>query len=150
MTVSWIVVANRAGARIFEHRGAGTNPTLLREVDHPEGRLKDSDFDSDAPGRAFDRFGEGRHAYAREHMPSDQEMHTFAKELASLLEGERLRQSYAQLVLVVEPSLLGMLREELGKATDDLVVASLAKNLVHADADELATHLAPYLPVKGA
>lgn len=147
MTMSWIVVANRAGARFFEHPGAGRGLELVLELEHPKGRLKDLDFNADHPGRAFDRHGEGRHSYSREHSPTDQETQLFVKEIAAALEQERQQNRFEQLVLVADPSILGMLRDELGDVTAQMIIASLDKNLLHLDARELGSHVAPFLAV---
>src|SRR5579859_4173406 len=77
----WIVVANRAVARLFR----ASQPTgPLEELDsfiHPEGRLQEHDLVSDRPGRAFDSFGSGRHAEDPDTLATTQEATNFAIEL---------------------------------------------------------------------
>ena len=57
MTTTWILVAHRGGGRLFENSGPGTGLRLIQTIDHPQGRLKSGEINSDKPGRAFDSFG---------------------------------------------------------------------------------------------
>ena len=42
---TWVLVAHRAGARIFAHPGPGRGLALEREIDHPEGRKLSGEID---------------------------------------------------------------------------------------------------------
>ena len=147
MTNTWILVAHRGGARIFERTGPGKGLGLIRDIPHPSGRLKNQDIGADKPGRSFDSHGVGRHALGKEHEPTEQLAERFARELAGLLDEGRTHRRYAQLVLVAEPRFLGMLRAALTPATAALVVAALDKDLGDIDARELPKHLEGVLRV---
>ena len=71
MSNAWIVVAHRAGARIFLRRGRAGSLELLERIEHPEGLHRDRESDSDRPGRTHDRFGAGRHALSSEESPRE-------------------------------------------------------------------------------
>ena len=79
---TWILVAHRAGARLFENKGPGKGLSLVENIDHPEGRLKDHDINADRPGRAFDNLGAGRHGMGKEVSPTQHVSQQFAKSLA--------------------------------------------------------------------
>lgn len=145
METTWILLAHRSGARIFSHAGRTSGLTLVEEIAHPEGRLRDRDMDADEPGRTFDKFGGHRHAVTPEHMPTEREAERFAKSLAERLEHARGQNRYQKLVLVAEPGLLGVLRDKLAAPTQALVVASLARDLMHIPDHDLPGHLAPVL-----
>ena len=49
---TWIVVANRMGANIYQKKGVNGTLDLMREISFPEGRLRDQEIESDRPGRA--------------------------------------------------------------------------------------------------
>ena len=53
MGKTWILVAHEAGARLFANDGIGNGLALVESIDHPEGRARDRDIDSDRPGRSF-------------------------------------------------------------------------------------------------
>lgn len=143
----WVLVAHRGGARLFENRGPGKGLELLKTVEHPAGKLRSHDIDSDKHGRSFDRRGGGRHAYTTEQDPTMHIAEQFAKQLAELLDDGRTQQRYAQLVLVAEPRFLGILRAALTSTTAARVVATLTKDLGSTDARELPKHLEDVIPI---
>lgn len=137
----WILVAHRSGARLFENKGPGKGLELLKALEHPAGKLRNGQIDSDKHGRSFDRRGGGRHAYTAEQEPTTHIAEQFAKQLAALLDEGRTQQRYAQLVLVAEPRFLGILRGALTASTAALVSATLDKDLGNAEQRELPKHL---------
>lgn len=141
MGKTWILVAHRSGARLFENRGPGKGIELLQTLEHPAGKLKNHEIDSDKHGRSFDRRGTGRHAYSSEQEPTTHVAEQFAKQLAALLEDGRVQSRYHRLVLVAEPRFLGILRAELSAPTSALVTATLDKDLGGIEARDLPKHL---------
>ena len=114
---------------------------LVAEIDHPRGRLKAGDLDSDRPGRSFDRAAQGRHAYTSEESPADRVEHEFALQLADQLDQHRNSGAFDQLVLIAGPKLLGKLRHALSEPTRKLVSAELDKDLVDPTEQELRKQL---------
>lgn len=127
MNVTWILVAHRSGARLYEKQDKKL--TLVQEIEHPEGKLKNQDINTDRPGRSFDRKGAGRHAMSSEQEATEREAIRFARQLAAILEDGRLHHRYAKLVLVAEPRFLGELRAALTPETDSTIRATLGKDL---------------------
>ena len=64
METTWILVAHRSGAQLFERQGR-KDLNLLQDIPHTERQLTDSELYTDKPGRAFDRAGKGRHCLLR-------------------------------------------------------------------------------------
>ncbi len=141
MSRTWILLGHRTGARIFENPGPGKGLAPVEEIPHPQGRLKNQDFDADKPGRAFDSHGTGRHALQRAHSPVEQAAILFAKQLAERLEQARVAGRYERLVLVAEPRFLGWLRAALSPETAQRVVASVDKDYAELEARELSERL---------
>lgn len=141
MDTTWILVAHRGGARLFENKGLGKGLNLLEDIPHPQGKLRNQDIDSDQPGRSFDRFGQGRHALGTEQEPKEHLAELFAKELADLLENGRNQHRYQRLVLIAGPDFLGVLRSALNAQVTALVTSSLAKNLANVNATDIPPHL---------
>ena len=141
MTTTWILIAHRGGARVYAQRGRRRDLELIEEFEHPEGRLKNREIDSDRPGRSFDSRGVGRHAYDKEQEPTEHVAERFARQLATLLDQGRMREHYARLVLVAEPRFLGNLRAALNPATAALVTATIDKDLGGVDARDLPRYL---------
>lgn len=140
MNTTWILVAHRGGARLFENLGAGKGLQLVEDIPHTQGRLKNGEINADKPGRAFDTFGR-RHGMSQEHEAADQVSLMFAKHLCDRLEKARAENRFGKLILVAEPRLLGELRAALDKHTAALVSATLDKDLAGVDNRDLPKHL---------
>jgi len=134
-------VAHRGGARIFENNGPGKGLQRVDVVDHPEGRLKNVEINSDKPGRAFDSFGGGRHSMGKEHEPTEEVARQFALSLAEKVHLGRTQNRFDRLVLVAEPRFLGVLRAALDSPTASLVSATLGKDLGGIEDRDLPAHL---------
>jgi protein required for attachment to host cells len=140
MKKTWIVVAHRAGARIFEHSGP-RDLRLVEDIAHEEGRKKSSELESDAPGMAFSRQGQGQHAMSKEESAAERVAASFARDLADRLATGRKANRFEAVVLVAEPRFLGRLREALDTQTAHQVTASVGKDLAHASVHELPAYL---------
>jgi len=141
MPKTWVVVAHRGGARLFENKGPGKGLDLLQDIDHPEGRLKNREIKSDKPGRSYDSKGSGRHAYEKEQEPTAHVAEQFAKQLSGILDDGRTRQAYGRLVLVAEPRFLGNLRSALSRETASMISATIDKDLGSVEPRDMAKHL---------
>ena len=141
MSKCWIVVAHRAGARIFLDHGRSAPPELLHTLEHPAGRLQARELGSDRPGRTTASAGPGRHALADETSVREQGAQVFARELATRLAAARNAHECDAIVLVAEPHMLGLLRGALDAHTAALVRASLARDLVHVADRDIGEHL---------
>ena len=146
MDTTWIMIAHRTGARVFENKGRGKGFQLAADIPHPEGRLKNQDIDADKQGRSFDRFGAGRHAMSQEQEPTKHIAERFAKKLAKLLDEGRNQHRYTKLVLIAEPSFLGTLRGALSDQTAGKVVASVDKDLADVPERDVMEHLREIIP----
>lgn len=142
---TWILVAHRAGARCYASSGPHHALTLVEQIDHPEGRLRNREIDADAGGRSFDRFGGQRHALESEDSPVEHLAGVFAKELADRLRDGRVAHRYDQLVLVAGPRLLGRLRDALDAPTAALVVKSLDRDVGELSEADLEKYLREHL-----
>jgi protein required for attachment to host cells len=143
MAKTWILVAHDAGARFFENDGPGRGLELVEEVDHPEGRERDRQFDADRPGRSFRKNAADprRAAMSRSESAHDRAVSDFARAMARRLQHARTENRYDRLVLVAPPRFLGLLRSALDGPTAQLVTASLDKDLASHKESELIEHL---------
>ncbi|MCB9707211.1 MAG: host attachment protein [Myxococcales bacterium] len=141
MSTTWILVAHRAGARVLESHGPAHALTVVRELDHPEGRLKAQEIDADRPGQSHYSSLHGPHPQATEQDATDKVADDFAKELATILDEARIHHRYGRLVLVAAPRFLGKLRDALPHPTASLVVASVDKNIPDAEPATVRTLL---------
>lgn len=146
MKATWILVANNANARIFTAETPSSSLTELEGFSHGLSRLHDRELTTDLPGKIKNTGGiGGGHAFEQPTDPKKHEAQVFAQELADYLETAHNHDKFRQLLLVAEPSFLGLLRDELTNAVKNTVVFELDNNLVKADAAEIREHLPTYL-----
>ncbi len=140
---TWIVIAGRSGARIHEKTSLGPTREVER-IDHPQGRQRDSEIDSAAAGRAFDRnhMADGRHSLEPQECPKARLAAIFAREVAARVEHARLEGRFERLVLVAEPQFLGLLRAWLDRATLRLIDEMVPHDFVQLPDAALAGRLA--------
>jgi len=138
---TWILVANGTQAFITSNRGPGygLEKDLVHEF-HGE-NLPDREIMADAPGRAFDSAGRGRHAMEPPTDPRRHNQQVFAHDIAEYVGAAAARHAYDRLVLVAAPQMLGELRKCLPEAARAKVTGELAKDLTHIPLHKLPDHL---------
>ena len=137
----WVVVADKARARIFF---AASPNAALEEKEvflNPEDRVPERDLVTDRPGRAHSSVGNQRSGMSGEVDAKTHEAQMFAKEVAERLAKARANAEFDRLVLVAAPAFLGMLREKLDSQVLRCVTLTLDKDLSHLGARELREHL---------
>lgn len=142
MPITWIAVAHRGGASVFESRSPNLPLKLVEKLEHPAGRLKASEINTDRPGASSESGGSGQHPMRRRQSATDVIADQFAREVAALLDAGRTGDRFRRLALVAEPRFLGRLREAMTPATRALVMVSVDKNLPRADAASVRELLA--------
>lgn len=145
MKLTWILVADNTRARIFS---ADTPSSPLEEIEdfsHAEGRLHDREITSDLPGK-IKSVGAGGHAFEQPTDPKKHEAENFARNVAQYLEDAHNAHKFEQLLIVSEPSFLGLLRHQLPDQIKKLVQFELDKNITTLSAADIRQHLPQYLP----
>lgn len=145
--VTRIVVADQGEACFFDRVGSGLR--AAGSLENPAAHLHDRDFKSDRPGRVFDRAPAAgqrrgtvsRHATGGERSPRKRAAELFAKRIARALSAAARAGDFDGLVLVAGPAFLGLLRAALPKHVKAMVVAEVAKDLVHLPKTALQAHL---------
>jgi protein required for attachment to host cells len=142
---TWVLVAEGSRARLFE---MATPMSPLRELEaftHPDGHLRGTERNSDAPGRygtkksARDRgsgITGGAHVFYKENA-EDEHQETFARFLAEQLEQARNHGAFDRLVLISAPSFLGSLRDNLSQSTRRCIIQELGKNFTKSTPAEI-------------
>jgi protein required for attachment to host cells len=145
MKLTWILVADNSRARIFT---AETPASPLQEIEalaHAEARLHDRDLTTDLPGKIKGEGGVG-HAFEQPTDPKKHEAEYFAHRIAHHLEDARNEKNFEQLLIIAEPSFLGLLRLQLSEQIKKLVCFELDKNITMHSADDIRKYLPTYLP----
>lgn len=151
MATTRVVVAHQTGARFMEHRpGFGRHLTLVKQLEHPEGRKKSSELDTDRAGASASSgggTGGGGRSMSTEHSAHQHVAAQFAKEIADELKKERAHGEFNDLILVAEPRFLGLLRGSLDSQTAHHVVSSVSKDLASVSSGDVAQHIRDVLPL---
>ncbi len=146
MKSTWVVVTDSTRARILKADNAVSPLSEVETLVHPESRLHERDLISDAPGRAFDRAGQGRHAMGQQVSPKEHEVEAFVRQVAERLEQAREHGELEQLIIVAPPNVLGKLRKALPPEVARLVTMEMGKNLSKLSPQEIRDHLPERLP----
>ena len=136
MDTHWVVVANHEVARLFQ---AASRTGPLKEVDSltdPTARMAVGDLESDAPGRA-----PGGGASEPKRNAKKQESIRFAKRIAEHVQSARQAGRFSRLHLLVEPNMMGLLRDAMDAPTRALVGHELSTNVATQSPADIRTHL---------
>jgi protein required for attachment to host cells len=128
---TWIVLANAAGARLYETRKGERDWRLVAELSHPESRLREQDLVSDRSGQVKQSRGYRGNVPGPSHKKL--EFEAFARQLADALDEAAEQRRYAQLVLVAPPSFIGLLRPHLSERVENRITATVEKDYAHFD-----------------
>jgi len=145
MQTTWILVADRARARLFSPTSDGVGLTELEDFINPEGRKPDSAYNHDRPPRVHESMGSTSHAIQPHTSAEEKVAERFAHELNDVLESGRVNHRYERLILAAPPRFLGVLQHALGKQVRSCIVAQLDKDLITLPASEIREHLGSQL-----
>jgi protein required for attachment to host cells len=145
-SVTWILIADGARARIWRSEGWGTGLTPVTEEIEGDHRAT-HEIGVERPGRVQESANPGRHAMEPRVDWHQFEKSQFAKKMASHLNRAAQNKDYDRLVLIAPPKALGELRSALDKHAAGLVVAELDKDLTQVASQELPKHLEKIVPV---
>ncbi|TLM74423.1 host attachment protein [Microbulbifer harenosus] len=145
MSKAWVLVANHTHARVFEAEKRAGSLTEIESLVYPEGRMKGRELLSDAPGRAFDSKGQGRHAMEEPTSLRKQGARKFARDIAHALERGRQQGRFDRLYIVADPSMAGSLRMSMSTPCLATIAGESRKNLTTCDSDEIRAQLPMWL-----
>lgn len=140
-TITWIVVADGARARIFVNRGPGKGIELSgRELTAEHQRT--SDMVRDNLPRTHESVGHTLHSIEPKVDPHQELKRGFTEHLAQLLDQSAAEQAFDRFVIVAPPRVLGDFRKAMSKRLQPLLRSEVGKDLTKASAKEVADNLA--------
>ncbi len=140
-----VVNTNSNICRIYHYIKNPAQLTLLKEISHPENKLKNSDLTSDGPGH-YQGGESSRGAYSPHTEAKDVLITNFAKEIAKELNQERMKKEYNELILISAPHMMGLLLQQMDKNVKELITNKLEKDLVSLSEHELLTYIQTHQP----
>jgi len=142
MKMNWILVANQAEAQIYSSDQLPGNLLLVDVLANKEGTTHPRELISDAPGRAFNSTGSGRHAMEPNTGVKEEQRRRFVKEMADRLQAAHLNGDFAQLVLMAAPAVLGVIRKSLTAGLKKTVIKEIPKDVIGQDVGKIQSQLA--------
>ena len=137
MKARWIVVADASRARVYATSDRARNLSLVQELDHPEGRLRDQELVSDGPGR-LEKHGRGILSTMDPPTdPHEEAARHFAEQLALALDKGRLGEAFESCMLVAPAHFLGLLKASLSAQTAKRLDGAVARDLTRLPQDRM-------------
>ena len=139
--MKWIVTANKHDCRIYDyHHKNPETLNLIKEIEHPENKLKAIDLVTDKPGR-YKTNHSNRGTYTPSADPGLVNIDNFAREIAHELDSARNRHDFDELIVIMSPDMEGHLNHHLNKQVSSLIKHNIQKNLMHLNQRELLAYL---------
>jgi protein required for attachment to host cells len=146
--VTWILIADGATAKVFEHSGPGKGLKAIDDLMFEQTPLKASEIMADKPGRSFSSGSlSGRSAMEYSSDPVAVRERKFVENVAEELERKHQQHAFDRLIVAAAPTALGDLRPALSKGVKDTILAELPKDLTNIPTPQLESHFAGLLPV---
>ncbi|MBW7860349.1 MAG: host attachment protein [Rhodocyclaceae bacterium] len=140
MAITWILVANASLARLYENLGPNKGLRLVKELIHPESRLKNADLVTDRPGSMASN-GNAPGAKTPQTLPKEHEARVFAQELAQELYAGRTRNAFRRAIVFAPPAFMGLLNSVLDSPTAQLITDRFEKDYTKSPEPRLKEHL---------
>ncbi|MGR8942207.1 MAG: host attachment protein [Gammaproteobacteria bacterium] len=143
----WVVVADHSRARFFQTESSSAPLEEIDNLVHAEARLHDREMTSDLPGKIKNPGGHGGgHAFEQETDPKKHEADVFAGKIVHYLEQAHNVNRFSQLIIIADPSMLGLLRQHMPSHLNTHVCLEMDKNLTGMSAADIRAHLPDFLP----
>jgi protein required for attachment to host cells len=141
MAVIWVVVANKAEARIYSQKRLRGPLSLVKTRIHDEGRAHLQDLVSDQPGRVHDRMGPARHRMEPNTGFQEEDLLRFARDVTDHLATAHQRKEFDRLVLIAAPAFLGMLRKTVSPNIAEVIIDEIPKDMIGHDVERIQEQL---------
>jgi protein required for attachment to host cells len=139
--MTWIITANSNLCRIYEYDKNDMTVTLLKEINHPENKQKNSEFLTSEKQGHYASNGAVHGTYSPHSDPKEVVIDNFSREIAQELNKGRNANSYSKLVLITTPHMNGMLIKHLDKHVHDMVAHAIQKDVMQLSHHELVEYL---------
>ena len=137
----WVVTANTNMCRIYQFDRRSEEIALLKEINHPENKLKKGDYlTSDRPGH-YQTDSSARGAYSPHSDPKEVVIDVFSREIAIELNKGRNSHAYKNLIIITPPHMNGLLSKHLDTHVKYLIESEIQKDVMSLSQHELLIFL---------
>jgi len=135
-----VINTNTNDCKIYHYDKHPAQLTLVKEISHPDNKLKNGDLTSDKEGH-YKANQSGRGAYSPRTEAKEVEIINFSKEIADDLNQRRNANELERLILIAPPHMYGLISQHLNKHVMSLVSNHIQKDLIHLKEHELLDFL---------
>jgi len=139
-TVTWVLIADGAQARVLENTGPGKGLKQVDGLDFAQDALQAQEIVTDKPGRSHSSVGSGRSAMEPKTDPVAYRETEFVKSLADMLNREQQKGTFDRLVIAAAPIALGDIRKAISAGVKKVLIAELNKDLTNLPTAQLDQH----------
>lgn len=140
-TVTWVLIADGAQARVLENTGPGKGLKQVDGLDWAIEPLQAQEIGTDRPGRSYASVGSGRSAIEPKTDPAEHRETQFVKSLAAMLDRKLQQGAFDRLIIAAAPIALGEIRKAISPNVKKTIVAELNKDLTNLPTAQLDQHL---------
>lgn len=143
--ITWIILASTSKAKIFTVNKVKfiinkEKLVLVKEFNHPESRLRDSQIVSDKSGRYRPK-NMGSDSFMEPTDPKKHEADNFAREVVNVLEAGRAADLFQDLILVTPSHFYGLINKHIHRGLKNMVSLVIEKDYTKDDEKTLVKHL---------
>ncbi len=145
---TWILIADGAQAKVFEHKGRGKGLQIIEGLQFEQEPLQAREIMADRPGNSIGSQG-ARNSGGVEYSsdPVAVRERRFVESVAEALEKQLQQGAFERLIVAAAPTALGDLRPAFSKTLRETIVAELPKDLTNIPTPKLEAHFDGILPV---
>jgi protein required for attachment to host cells len=136
-----VLVVHRSGGRLFKVDSDEGPFTVVKRWSFPEGHLKENQIKADRPGRMKSRMGKGRSPLVSKTDPVRAVMEGTARTLSAFLKTFHDTHPHTHLILVADPTFLGLLKSKLSKSVAKSIVGTVSRDLAKVTDEEVGFRL---------
>lgn len=138
----WIIVACRAEAKIFERNNPQEDLKWLKTLTNKKGRRKEQEFNSDKPGLSYAKFSGACSPHKLEGKAhADEIARHFAGKISDFIRKAVKEKKLSKLTIFAGPHFLGILKSQMGKASNILEIDFIPKNIEKSQTEQIAKYL---------
>lgn len=134
--ITWVVVLNSNSCRIFKYSKKHRQLEAIKELNHPENKLRDIDLTSDKPGH-YKSSSSAHGSYSQQTDPKKIKIDNFVRGIANELEHSRNSQAYNKLIIIAADHINGLLHKHINKQVKKLISKNIEKDLIHQSNKDL-------------
>jgi protein required for attachment to host cells len=134
--MAWLIVANSNVCYFYQYIKKPKKLVLIKKIDHPQSKLKNTALVSDAPGH-YKTNTSARGVFSPHKEPKEIEHEHFAMEIAKELNLSKSKGEYDELILVSLSHMIGLIQKHLDVYANDCIIKTYKKDYTKFNEAEL-------------